>query len=501
MSKTDSSDTRDDSHRPKVGLALSGGGFRAAAYHLGVLKRLEETGVLSHLSIMSTVSGGSITGAAYALHCSQHGDGTPGSYSIDALIREIREVVTHNLRGEALFGGVSQVIQTALSFIPGKVRRMPLLVEELDQRLYGEASLRELPHWILINATNLATGKCWKFFHNRVGDYLVGATDRTETISVAEAVGASAAYPLLVDPYPFQSRWEWFRSDLLDNRWMRGNSNLWRRRYGKRKGKLTLPLVDGGVYDNEGLNGLRSAEVDLAIYSSTAGPNTVYQDSWLAKNLKRTAHVMHGRLGAVTRQHAHEMTHGISPDDARAELEKVATELTAIRDKLEAEDLPTRDAIRQLEKCEDQLEELTDVAWPPRGPQYKAIAPILLRNTDIAENRPASYSPPYDIPAQDRGLIPTIVRDLARVRTDLDAYSPDVVDLLIAQGYFATDAHIKVNMPKLLAALNEVDDPRYDLSPSWEWAHDVVKRANANEESTRRVLQEAAELKTLFGRS
>ena len=48
---------------PVVGLALSGGGFRAAAFHLGVLRRLRELGVLSHVRVMSTVSGGSIVGA------------------------------------------------------------------------------------------------------------------------------------------------------------------------------------------------------------------------------------------------------------------------------------------------------------------------------------------------------------------------------------------------------------------------------------------------------
>ena len=65
----------------RIGLALSGGGFRAAAYHLGVLKRLEEFGVLASIEALSTVSGGSITGALYALRCAEHG-GAPGSYAV-----------------------------------------------------------------------------------------------------------------------------------------------------------------------------------------------------------------------------------------------------------------------------------------------------------------------------------------------------------------------------------------------------------------------------------
>ncbi len=50
---------------PVIGLALSGGGFRAAAFHLGVLRRLRELGVLGKIRAMSTVSGGSIVGAAW----------------------------------------------------------------------------------------------------------------------------------------------------------------------------------------------------------------------------------------------------------------------------------------------------------------------------------------------------------------------------------------------------------------------------------------------------
>ena len=54
-------------YRGKVGLALSGGGFRASLYHLGVLARLAEMDVLRSVEVLSTVSGGSIVGAQYYL--------------------------------------------------------------------------------------------------------------------------------------------------------------------------------------------------------------------------------------------------------------------------------------------------------------------------------------------------------------------------------------------------------------------------------------------------
>lgn len=52
----------------KIGLALSGGGYRAAAYHIGTLRALNRLGILDKVDVISAVSGGSITAAYYALH-------------------------------------------------------------------------------------------------------------------------------------------------------------------------------------------------------------------------------------------------------------------------------------------------------------------------------------------------------------------------------------------------------------------------------------------------
>ena len=53
--------------RGKVGLGLSGGGFRASLYHIGTLAKLAELDVLRHVEAISCVSGGSIIGAYYYL--------------------------------------------------------------------------------------------------------------------------------------------------------------------------------------------------------------------------------------------------------------------------------------------------------------------------------------------------------------------------------------------------------------------------------------------------
>src|SRR5262245_53388542 len=60
----------DDAQRaPEAGtaLCLSGGGYRAMVFHIGVLWRLYEAGSLGSLQRISSVSGGSITAGVLAL--------------------------------------------------------------------------------------------------------------------------------------------------------------------------------------------------------------------------------------------------------------------------------------------------------------------------------------------------------------------------------------------------------------------------------------------------
>src|SRR4051795_6022547 len=51
-----------------IGLALSGGGFRATLYHLGLVRFLRDAGILSQVTHITSVSGGSIMAAHLALN-------------------------------------------------------------------------------------------------------------------------------------------------------------------------------------------------------------------------------------------------------------------------------------------------------------------------------------------------------------------------------------------------------------------------------------------------
>jgi predicted acylesterase/phospholipase RssA len=97
-------------YRGKVGLALSGGGFRASLFHLGVLARLAEMDVLRGVDVLSTVSGGSILGAQYYLEVAKLLRGTNDSdlkrdqyeQIIRRLITKFTQGVRYNLRTRIL---------------------------------------------------------------------------------------------------------------------------------------------------------------------------------------------------------------------------------------------------------------------------------------------------------------------------------------------------------------------------------------------------------------
>src|SRR3954447_26087411 len=67
----------------KIGLALSGGGFRASLYHLGLVRFLRDGGILPRISHITSVSGGSILAAHLVLNWDRY-NGSPGEFDAGA---------------------------------------------------------------------------------------------------------------------------------------------------------------------------------------------------------------------------------------------------------------------------------------------------------------------------------------------------------------------------------------------------------------------------------
>src|SRR5436309_10442819 len=81
-------------------LCLSGGGFRAALFHLGALRRLNEVGLLSKLNTITSVSGGSIANGLLAKAwptLTPNGAGTFTNFE-PAYEAPLRDFCSHDLR-------------------------------------------------------------------------------------------------------------------------------------------------------------------------------------------------------------------------------------------------------------------------------------------------------------------------------------------------------------------------------------------------------------------
>jgi NTE family protein len=93
--------------RKGIALCMSGGGYRAALFHLGALRRLNELGVLSRIDTFTSVSGGSIALAQLATFLARRKapaePGVPVDGFEEGVARPLREFTAKDIRtGAAL---------------------------------------------------------------------------------------------------------------------------------------------------------------------------------------------------------------------------------------------------------------------------------------------------------------------------------------------------------------------------------------------------------------
>ena len=225
-----------DSKRKKqveagMALCLSGGGYRAMVFHMGAIWRLHETGLMSTLKRISSVSGGSITAGVLGLKWDKL---TGKPFERKNFEREFVAPLS------ALARETIDVSSTALGLVwPGGVSGR--IAAAYDKYLFHGATLQNLPDEprFVINATNVQSGALWRFMKPYMADWRVGMVDKPE-ISLASAVTASSAFPPVLSPMHMQL-------DPAAVREVDGN-DLHTEPY-----ISNVVLSDGGVYDNLGL--------------------------------------------------------------------------------------------------------------------------------------------------------------------------------------------------------------------------------------------------------
>ena len=396
----------------KVGLALSGGGFRASLFHIGVLARLAELDVLRHVEVISCVSGGSIVGAYYYLKLQRLLDKRGDTLKRDDYICLVRQMeaefvrgVQRNLRNLMLFGFKSNLKvltsrQSSMTHRLGDLYESELYAQIKDGRHEEPRLLTDLTITpdndqrfspktdnfkrqakvpiLVLNSTTLNTCHNWQFTATFMGEPPtrsintdINANDRLRRMYHDEAplphrkkmrlghsVAASACVPGLFDPL------------LID---------------GLYEGGYVTRLVDGGVYDNQGLASLLEQNCTVLLISDASGQTG------------RELDPADTRLGVMTR---------------------------------------TQDVLMARVR-EAQYELLNTLASSSllRGLMYLHLK-LDLSPKQIDWDRCPNPTPrPRTDPCTSYGIRRDVQERLAALRTDLDAFSDVEADALMLSGY------------------------------------------------------------------
>lgn len=248
-----------------VCLAFSGGGTRAAAFSYGVLKKLRDTPIswkgktgklLDEVDCISGISGGSFTAAYYGLF----GDRIFQDYRSRFLDRDIQ--------GELVWIALNPLNWPRLA--SPKFNRIDLATELYDETIFDRKTFADLIQredrpYVILHATNLASGERFEFTQNEF-DFL--GSDLAK-FPVARAVTASSAFPVLLSPvtllnYPEPENFEppkevasGLESYSEDRR--RWHWAVRKNDYLNKDARPYVHLMDGGLSDNIGLRAIENA--------------------------------------------------------------------------------------------------------------------------------------------------------------------------------------------------------------------------------------------------
>ena len=230
----------------RIGLALSGGGLRAAAFHLGCLRALHDRGLLEQVSTVSGVSGGSLVTAlwAYTDLCFDDFDDT-----LTAILRRglWRPIIAKWFSPRRLARATATTLTAGVRNAPNAVLveggprpRTTSSIHAFEAAIAARIADTDITDIardgldVIINACDLRTGSAFRFGNRESGTWRHGVIKHNR-VRVAQAAAASAAHPLAFPAY-----------DLTETFVHRDG----------REHHQRVILTDGGVYDNLGTSAL-----------------------------------------------------------------------------------------------------------------------------------------------------------------------------------------------------------------------------------------------------
>lgn len=239
-----------------IGLALSGGGMRAAVFHLGILQYLASADLLQHVTHISSVSGASI---CIGLILGNH-DGTwpDNDAFLNEVLPQIKVALTEK---DVQWHALARLVIEPYYWD----KKANLLANVMERKWNVKGCLQDIttmPRWT-INTTAYETGKDFRIAQHAMGEAETGLVMNPE-LPISHAVAASAGFPVLIGPYKLHTKkYQWW--DEEHQRVVPEDKvyHLW----------------DGGVYDNMGLDPLFhigyhshfSKDINYLIVSNASG--------------------------------------------------------------------------------------------------------------------------------------------------------------------------------------------------------------------------------------
>ena len=241
----------DDPLAGDFALALSGGGYRAGAYHLGVLDILHRVGLAEQIDTLSTISGGTIAGAMYA-HSRIRNRPFPAFY--DQLYTAMRDCNVVKTAFSQLLGDSTEATPSLIQAAADVYATDTFVGDVRFAELMNASSQPGVPNQLVFSATEFRKGRAYRFQTSAATDPVFGSLAPLDIpkpvarkVRVADAIAASSCFPSGFEPFSFPDRFDWGGESIAAIHDQLGATF-----------PASLPLMDGGVFDNQGVNGIRT---------------------------------------------------------------------------------------------------------------------------------------------------------------------------------------------------------------------------------------------------
>lgn len=385
------------------GLALSGGGYRASLFHLGVARRLHELGVLQKTTRLSSVSGGSILAGFLAHRMLERGATRLAFDDWEAEVSApFRQVVRKDIRT-----GLFMRHMAWNWFWPAPRARG---LEKAFRQRIGDRPLIELPKpsdggiEFIFLATNIEEGTPWRFTSRKIGTHKTPAD-----MTIAEAVAASACFPPIFGPIKI-----------------------------KKNGQTIGHLTDGGVYDNTGMEPIWNSN-KVVLVSDAGTPFDFKVPKWFGSRIMRYVDIGRNQVGALRR---------------RAIIQRLHRRYQTVRD----DQGPSPCTLSGQNDCYMHERRVTD---KPTGAFWRLAS----SKKRFCENCSDEFAQELSVLDKDWYGYPEELQQshIGEIRTDMDSFTNAESKILENHGYFIADLAVRRHARHLGEMHAEFRAPHQDM--------------------------------------